>query len=314
MKPVSNLPSYRPQLALLVKIPPEGDEWFHEPKLDGFRIGVSIERGQITLLSRRGKEWTAEFPTVVEGAKRLLVKDALIDGELAAMLPDGRTSMHALGSAPIGFFAFDLLFIDGEDLMDQPLEVRKMRLRQMLGTRPATPFRFVEHVVGGGADFFKEACRLRIEGIVSKLRTAPYKSASRNATWQKVKCVLRQEFVIGGYEDSVLGGLGAMLLGYHDEAGRLVYAGKVGTGHQKQEGALLAAFRKIVRSATPFEVGLPKAWMIRDAHWLEPKLVAEVAFMEWTGLGHIRHPSFQGMRPDKKPSEVVREEPADAQR
>jgi bifunctional non-homologous end joining protein LigD len=308
----SGVPRFRPQLALLVKTAPEGEEWLHELKLDGYRIGLAIEDGRVTLLSRRENEWTADFPELVSAARRLHAKSALLDGELAAVLPDGRTSMHLHAGAQTAYFAFDLLHLDGEDLTALPLEERKKRLRQVLGARPAAPFRYVEHVVGGGAKFFQEACRRKLEGIVSKLRTSPYKSAARNATWQKTKCVLRQEFVIGGYIDSVIGGLGAMLLGTYDDDGNLLYAGKVGTGHQSQAGELLAAFRRIVRSSTPFAATtLPKSWMIRGVHWLEPRLVAEVAFMEWTGHDHIRHPSFQAMRPDKKPSEVKREIPVE---
>ena len=152
------VPPYRPQLALLVKTPPEGGDWIHELKLDGYRIGVEIERGEVRLLSRRGVEWTEEFPSVVAAAKRLKVRAALIDGELAAMLPDGRTSLRALGSGPLAFFAFDILHLDGEDLTPLPLLERKRRLRRALGPRPPAPFRYLDHVVGGGAEFFARAC------------------------------------------------------------------------------------------------------------------------------------------------------------
>src|SRR5262245_9186133 len=248
----AKLPPYRPQLALLVKQPPEGDEWLHELKLDGFRIGVAVDRGQVTLLSRREKEWTEGFPTVVAGAKKLPVDRALIDGELAGLLPDGRTSMHAMGSGNLAFFAFDILHLDGEDLTALPLLERKLRLQQALGTKPPAPFRYVDHVVGNGAAFFKEACRMKIEGIVSKLARAPYKPNARNATWQKIKCVLRQEFVIGGYERSVLDGLGALWLGTYDD-GRLLFAGKVGTGFQREAAALLRTLVGMERKTSPFE-------------------------------------------------------------
>jgi bifunctional non-homologous end joining protein LigD len=303
-------PPYRPQLALLVKQAPTGDDWFHEIKLDGFRIGVTIDRGEVTLMSRLGNEWTEGFAGVVAGAKRLGAKSALIDGELASILPDGRTSIRAMGNGQTVYFAFDLLFVDGEDLTDQPLEERKRRLQRLLGPEPPDPFRYVEHVVTDGPAFLGEACRLRLEGIVSKLRTAPYRPGARNATWQKSKCVLRQEFVIGGYEHSTVGNLGALWLGYHDPAGRLVYAGKVGTGFQRTSRELLASLAPLARKLAPFDVGLPKGHKIRDAIWVEPRLVAEVAFMEWTGNDHIRHGSFQAMRPDKDPREVVREVPA----
>jgi bifunctional non-homologous end joining protein LigD len=306
----SKLPPYRPQLALLTKTPPEGDEWLHELKLDGYRIGIAIDRGDVQLLSRREKAWTDVFPTVVAAAKKLRVKTALLDGELAGVLPDGRTSMHAMGDGgTLAYFAFDILYLDGEDLTSLPLLQRKEHLRRVLGAHPAEPFRYVDHVQGDGAAFFAEACRMQIEGIVSKLSSSPYKSNARNATWQKIKCSQRQEFVIGGYERSVRDDLGALWLGTY-EGGQLLFAGKVGTGFQRESAALLKVLAKIERKESPFApVGLPVGAKIRDARWVQPTLVCEVAFMEWTGHAHIRHGSFQGMRPDKDPRKVVREIP-----
>jgi bifunctional non-homologous end joining protein LigD len=304
----AKLPPYRPQLALLVKSPPAGDGWLHELKLDGYRIGVAVDHGRVTLMSRRNNEWTDEFPQVVAGAKKLPVDSALIDGELAGVLPDGRTSMHVLGGASTVFFAFDIIHLDGEDLTSLPLLERKQHLRRALGAEPPAPFRYVDHFVGNGDQVFAEACRMRIEGIVSKLAASPYKPNARNATWQKIKCSLRQEFVIGGYELSVVGSLGALWLGTYDDGGRLIFAGKVGTGFQREAAALLKRLAKLHRSASPFApVDLPTGAKIRDARWIDPDLVCEVAFMEWTGHGHIRHGSFQGMRPDKDPRKVVRE-------
>jgi bifunctional non-homologous end joining protein LigD len=309
----AKVPPYRPQLALLAKAPPEGDDWLHELKLDGFRIGVEIERGQVRLWSRREKDWTDQFPTVVAGAKKLPVDTALIDGELAGVLPDGRTSMHAMGGGngtTLAFFAFDIIHLDGEDLTALPLLERKRNLRRALGAKPPPPFRYVDHVTGDGAAFFREACAMRIEGIVSKLASSPYKANARNATWQKIKCSLRQEFVIGGYDLSVRGDLGALWLGTYDAKKRLVFAGKVGTGFQREAAALLRALRGMERPACPFApIGLPAGAKIRDARWVAPDLVCEVAFMEWTGHAHIRHGSFQGMRPDKDPRSVVPEIP-----
>jgi bifunctional non-homologous end joining protein LigD len=304
----SPLPAYEPQLALLVDDAPEGDEWLHELKFDGYRIGVRINHSKVELLSRRAKDWTEAFPTVVAGARKLGATTALIDGELAGILPDGRTSLHAMGGNNLAFFAFDLLHVDGENLFALPLVERKQRLAAFLGAAPPAPFRYVEHVAGDGGRFFKEACAMRLEGIVSKARAAPYKPGARNATWRKVKCVLRQEFVIGGYEHSVVGGLGSLWLGTYDDAGRLEFAGKVGTGFQREAPALMRKLAGMKRPTTPFGVGLPVgAAKLRDAHWVEPTLVCEVAFLEWTGHGHIRHPSFQGMRADKKPRDVRRE-------
>ena len=248
-----SLPPYDPQLALLAKSAPEGDGWLHEVKFDGFRIGAAVEHGRATLLSRRSKDWTAELASVAAGAARLGAASALLDGEIAAVRPDGRTSMHGMheGSS-IVYFVFDLLFLDGEDLTGWPIEERKVRLRDLLGRAPSAPLRYVDHVVGGGPAFFKEACRHRLEGIISKAAGSTYRPGSRNATWQKVKCVLRQEFVIGGYEHSTVGSLGAIWLGTYSADGSLEFAGKVGTGFQRESASLLSAFKKLERNTPPF--------------------------------------------------------------
>src|SRR6185369_14349026 len=175
------------------------------------------------------------------GAARLDVRTALQDGEVAAVLPDGKTSFQAMqrgwsGPRPaLAYFVFDLIHLDGEDVGALPLATRKARLAELLGARPPAPLRYVDHVVGQGRRVLDQACALGLEGIVSKLATSPYAPGARNATWQKIKCALRQELVVGGYMDSVVGGLGALLLGHYDGDGRLVYAGKVGTGFQRVE-------------------------------------------------------------------------------
>jgi bifunctional non-homologous end joining protein LigD len=307
------LPPYRPQLAQLVKTPPVGDGWIHEVKLDGYRIGCRIEGRDVTLLSRRGNDWTGEFPEVVAAAKKLKTKAALLDGEVAAVLPDGRTSFQAMqgrreGGVSMAYFIFDLLHVDGEDLFAATVEERKTRLRTLLGKVPPAPLRYVDHVVGGGVEFLTAACRLRLEGMVSKERSEHYRPAARHSSWQKSKCLLRQEFVVGGWMTSVTGGLGALLLGYYDE-GRLIYSGKVGTGFQHVEKELLARLASAKAAKTPFEVNAPRGAPVRDAHWIAPSLVVEVAFTEWTNDGNIRHPSFQGIREDKSPKDVVREKP-----
>jgi bifunctional non-homologous end joining protein LigD len=309
----NSLPPYNPQLAQLVKEPPAGDGWIHEIKLDGYRIGCAIDGGNVQLLSRRSLEWTAEFPTVVAASKRLKTKAALLDGEVAAVLPDGRTSFHAMqtrspGGANLAYFIFDILHLDGEDLFALSVEQRKERLQKLLGARPPAPLRYVDHVIGGGADFFAAATQMRLEGMISKSRTEPYRPGARHRSWQKTKCQLRQEFVVGGWQPSVTGGLGSMVLGYYDDQGHLLYAGKVGTGHQRQEKDLLARFARLGRAAPPFHTAVPRE-VLRDSRWLEPLLVAEVAFIEWTSDG-LRHPSFQGLREDKDPRDVRPERPA----
>jgi len=306
---------YVPQLAVLADTPPSGDQWLHEIKFDGYRIGASVRKRVVTLYTRNGNDWTATFPTIAEAVRRLGATDALIDGEVAVMLPDGRTSFQALQHTAAGrpqgtlvYVVFDLLRLNDEQLGALPLEVRKARLKKLVGRRTAGRIRFSDHVVGHGAEYFQQACRLHLEGIVSKRRDLPYR-AGRHDGWVKTKCTRRQEFVIGGFTDpeGSRAGLGALLLGYYDK-GALVCCGKVGTGFtQKQARELRAALDRLERPACPFTPPPARA-IARNAHWVKPELVCEVMFTEWTGDGSIRHPSFQGLRADKPPRDVVRED------
>jgi bifunctional non-homologous end joining protein LigD len=306
-----------PQLATLVTDAPVGDEWLHEMKFDGYRILARLDRGAVRLLSRNGKDWTDHFPAVARAVERLPAKEALLDGEVAVLLPDGTTSFQALqnllsggASGHLVYMVFDLLHLDGRDLTGARLEDRKSALRALIAAaRPAAePARYSDHVIGAGPEFFERACRLGLEGVVAKRRDAPYKSA-RTPDWRKVKCVKRQEVVIGGYTDPEGSrvGIGALLVGVH-EGGQLVYAGKVGTGFSdKILRSLKQRLEGLEQKASPFTdpptgVGRP--------HWVKPQLVAEVAFSQWTDDGRMRHPSFQGLRDDKAASEVVREKPA----
>ena len=306
-----------PQLATLVSEPPTGDAWLHEMKFDGYRILARLDNGRVTLLSRNGREWTEQFPAVVRSVRDLPARAALLDGEVAVVTADGRTSFQALqnymsggGRDGLVYMAFDLLHWNGQDLTRARLEDRKAALAALLGPRGREPgvLRYSDHVVGSGPEFFAEACRLGLEGAVSKRRDAPYRSA-RSADWVKTKCLKRQEVVIGGFTDpegSRLG-IGALLAGVY-EAGRLVYVGKVGTGFTDATLRMLRdRLKALERSTPPFAARV--TGVVRP-HWVEPRLVAEVAFSEWTTDGRMRHPSFQGLREDKPASEVVREEPA----
>lgn len=313
---------YHPQLARLVKHPPDGDGWLHEVKYDGYRIGCLVRNGSIALISRNGKDWTAALPEIARAAQALGTRDALLDGEAAVVLSDGRTSFQALQNAfddraargRLVYFVFDILRPEGKRLERRPLEERKRALLALLGKpRERATIRYSEHVVGRGADVLAEACRLGLEGIVSKRRDAPYE-AGRGEAWVKTKCVLRQEFVIGGFTDpeGTRQGIGALLAGYYDGTGRLVFAGKVGTGFPVRTALdLRRRLDAIERRESPFTPP-PAGGLGRRAHWVEPRLVAEVAFTEWTGEGKIRHPSFQGLRLDKDPRVVRREAPAAA--
>lgn len=317
-KPTSHIASlYRPQLATLVKEPPQGDGWLHDRKLDGWRLGAVIRDGKVWLISRNGHDWTTEFPTVVSALTPLKLDDAILDGEVCAVLPDGRTSFSAMqnfrSGATLIYYVFDALRLDGEDLRALPLETRKQRLAARIdGRKKSERVQYVDHVVGHGETVLREACKLGMEGIVSKQRRAPYVEG-RSTAWLKVKCNKRQEFVVGGWSEPDAPGrkhLGALLLGYYDEEKRLVFAGKVGTGFTERIARdLRTRLEKLAAATNPFAANGPDKAIARTAHWVTPKLIAEVAFTEFTGEGHVRHPSFQGLREDKEAKDVTREEP-----
>lgn len=306
---------YEPQLATLVKSPPTGHDWIHEIKYDGYRIGCHRKGDRVTLTSRNGKDWTAAFPAVVEAVKALDVAEVMLDGEVAAVLPDGRTSFQAMQQrggtqATLVYFVFDLLRLDGDTLTRLPLEARKQRLHQLLGPGQHGRLRYSAHVDGSGAEILAHACRLGLEGIISKRRDLPY-MPGRTDAWRKVKCSRRQEFVIGGFTDprGARAGIGALLLGYYREDGTLAFAGRVGTGFSHTLALeLRQRLDALAQPAAPFAPG-PAGPLARTAHWVTPALVCEVSFTEWTNDHQLRHPSFQGLRLDKKPAEVVREEP-----
>ncbi len=315
-RPDPPLPPYRPQLARLAEATPDGDGWLHEVKYDGWRIGARLDHARATLVGRSGMDWTARFPEVAAAVRALPARTALLDGEVAALLPDGRTSFQALQGAsagarpPIAYFVFDLLFLDGEDLAPRPLAERKARLEALLGAGRGI-VRYAPHVAGGGPAVFREACRLGLEGIVSKRADAAHRSG-RGAAWVKAKCLLRQELVVGGFtepEGAARDGIGALLVGYH-EGGALRFAGKVGSGFTNALArSLRARLDRLETRECPFSPP-PAGPLGRSARWVRPALVVEVAFGEWTRDGKIRQPSFQGLREDKPPDEVVRERPA----
>lgn len=321
-KPGVGAPDFiEPQLATLVKEAPAGDDWWHEMKFDGYRILAQVSSAGVQLLSRRNHDWTGAFPTVASAVADLGLRDALLDGEVAVVDAQGRTSFQALQNTvaaaqpPAGlcYFLFDALRMNGEDLMPLPLAERKARLRGVLdkakAKRSATLLRYSDHIEGHGAAFFREACRGGLEGIVSKRKDQPYRPG-RGATWVKTKCVQRQEMVIGGYTDpeGQRAGLGALLVGTFAPDGRLLYAGKVGTGFSQQAAReLRARLEEVAQRECPFTPKPPAGWIGRQAHWVKPELVAEVSFSEWTDDGRLRHPSFQGLRADKAARDVVRE-------
>jgi len=301
-----------PELATLVKEAPQGDEWIHEVKLDGYRIVAHVNRGKVTLFSRNGKDWTDRMPDVARALAKLDAKSAIFDGEVVVLREDGVSDFqrlqNALGSGgdddDLTYFVFDLLERDGRDLRREPLEERKRALEDLIPKRGTV--RYCDHVVGGGARFFEHACKLGLEGIISKRRGAPYVSG-RGRDWLKVKCLGRQELVIVGWTDpkNSRQSFGALLLAVH-EGRDLVYAGKVGTGFS---GASIASIAPKLRALAAKAPAMKKAPRGRGIHWVEPKLVCEVEFSEITADGILRHSSFRGLRQDKPAADVVIERP-----
>ena len=303
-----------PALTTLVDQAPVGEQWLSEIKYDGYRMVARIERGKARLYSRNGKEWTDAFGSVADALAALPVKSAWIDGEVCALDAQGRTSFQALQNAlatpgaALTFFAFDVVYRDGYDLRKVPLTQRKAILREIIG-KGRDVVRLGPEVVGAGDEFFRKACALGLEGTVCKRIDSRYGDGLRTRDWVKVKCTKRQEMVIGGYTEPQGGrkGFGALLLGVN-EGGKLRYAGKVGTGFDANAlDTIYPMLRKIERD-TPAFSNPPRGYQAKGAHWVEPELVGEVAFTEWSADGALRHPSFQGLRPDKKAQEVRREE------
>jgi bifunctional non-homologous end joining protein LigD len=308
--------SLAPQLATLVAQPPSSDEWLHELKFDGYRMICFLSRGKARFLSRNGKDWTEKFPNVSAALKTFPATTAILDGEIVIQDKAGRSSFQALQqsmknrSSAFSFQIFDLIYLDGFNITRTPLRQRKAVLAELLAAaKPKGPLHYSDHVEGNGLSFFKQACEYGLEGIVSKLADSAYES-TRNKNWLKTKCIKRQEFVIAGYTPSkkAFPGFGSLVLGVYDQ-GKLIYAGRVGTGFSiKQRLEIQKKLDRISQASMAFATK-PKDPGLRDAHWAKPQLVAEVEFTEWTADGSIRHPSFQGLREDKKPTQIVREEP-----
>lgn len=307
----SPLPPFRePQLATLVDSVPSGNGWLHEMKYDGYRALIALGKGGPKIFTRTGLDWTDKFASIAEAASALPVGSALIDGEVVAFKdgkPDFSTLQEVLsaGSGDLSFFAFDLLEHNGEDITKLPQLERKERLRAVLAN--AGPrLQFSEHVLGAGEKLFEAMCREEHEGIVSKRADAPYRG-TRTKSWLKVKCTRRQEFVIIGWTESSAKGRGfrALMLGLN-EGGTLRYAGKVGTGFNMETShSLRAKLDRLARKSPAVEV--PREAR-RGAHWVTPRLVAEVAFAEFTAENVVRHASFLGLREDKPVEDVVVEQ------
>jgi len=313
-----------PQLATLAKAAPTHGDWVYEIKFDGYRLLARLARGRAAILTRGGHDWTHKLGALAEELATLGLRDAWIDGEAVVLDAEGRPHFNLLQNALDGgraesvvYFAFDLPFANGHDLRGVPLHARRALLARVIEAHGGERLRFSADFPASAAQVLESACAMGLEGVIAKRRDGAYTSA-RSSDWLKLKCQARQEFVIGGFSDRSDNprAVGALTLGYFDAAGVLQYAGRVGTGWSSAEAtALRTKLAKLVTGRSPFPAGTTRStrWMTRPAaedHWVRPRLVAEIAFAEWTPDGSVRHASYQGLREDKDARTVGRERAA----
>lgn len=302
-----------PCLATLTRVTPDGDQWVHEIKFDGYRIQAHIEDGEVRLYTRKGLDWTGRFTAIAKALAALKLKSAILDGEVVVEDERGASSfvmlvddLKAGRSARMTYCAFDLMYLNGHDTRRLPLLQRKELLSGVLAKAGKSPgLRYSQHIERDGSAMLAEVCKLGLEGIISKRIDKPY-SSGRGEDWLKSKCLQSDEFVIGGYVDSsaMKDAIGALLLGYYDGKS-FRYAGRVGTGFShKLAHDLWAQLHKLHTPASPFANGLT-ALQRKGVVWVKPKLVAQIDYRAITSDNLLRHASFKALREDKPAHEVT---------
>ena len=306
----------QPELATLVDSPPADPEnWIYEIKFDGYRMLTRAEKGRVQLVTRNGNDWTQRLPELSRTLEAMELPDGWYDGEI--IMPGDRVpadfqalqgAFDSARTANIVYYLFDVPYCAGHDLREVPLAERREVLRRVVERKPSDKVRFSEVFDASPQEIVASACRLGLEGVVAKRHNSAYVTR-RSSDWIKLKCGRRQEFVIGGFTDpkGSRTGIGSLLLGVHDKDGKLRYAGNVGTGFN--ESSLRDLRDRLDTLAADKPAFAPDPELPRNAHWVQPQLVAEVAFGEWTRTGRVRHSVFHGLRTDKKPQGIMREEP-----
>ncbi len=318
-----------PQLATLVTAIPCGDDWLYEIKFDGYRLLIRVDGDSVRCFTRNGNDWSAKLPKLVDAIRARKLEPCWLDGEVVVLdeggMPDFQALQNAFDSkrtAELTYFVFDLPFHDGADLRGLPLTERRSRLQALLAAqvhpkRQPQLIRFSDAFAGEPAALLASARVAGLEGLIGKRKESTYRTGARSPDWVKLKTLLRQEFVIGGYTDpkGSRTGIGALLLGVHDAKGALRYAGNVGTGFDDRTLASLKhRLIKIAAAKSPFSDAPDKVGARGDMkpHWVTPTLLAEVSFAQWTGTGRIRHSVFHGLRDDKPAIKIVKEVPVKA--